>query len=185
MSRTRHRNREDRAQAFDALVSHYEAPLLRYAARIVGNEYAAQDIVQNTFIRLFTSWKEALSVSPQLSSWLYRVAHNQAVDHIRREARRRMLHRRHGEETPTAAPPDRGRAFAVSEAAARADAALGVLSLRERQLVVLKVYEELSYKAISEITGLSMGNVGYILHHAMKKLAAALGGRKAAREGAA
>jgi RNA polymerase sigma factor (sigma-70 family) len=141
--------------------------------------------VQNTFIKMFTSWTDTLAISPQLSSWLYRVAHNEAVDYVRREARRRLLHHRHGEETPTVVPPDRGRAFAISEAAARADAALRTLSLRERQLVVLKVYEELSYKAISAITGLSVGNVGYILHHAMKKLAAALGGSAAAREGEA
>ena len=48
------------------------------------------------------------------------------------------------------------------------------MSERERQLVILKVYEEKSYNEISEITGLTSSNVGYILHHAMKTLAAIL-----------
>lgn len=46
-----------------------------------------------------------------------------------------------------------------------------ILNHREQQLVILKVYEEKSYREISGITGLTVGNVGYILHHAMKKLA--------------
>jgi len=51
---------------------------------------------------------------------------------------------------------------------------LRTLSAREQQLVILKVYEEKTYKEISEITGLSAGNVGYILHHAMKKMSQVL-----------
>lgn len=182
MSKTGHKDRAHKQAAFEALVSAYEAPLLRYASRIVYDQDAAQDIVQNTLIKLFTSWNEPLEPSPQLSSWLYRVAHNQAVDYLRKEARRRLLHRRHGDESPTFMPPNRGREFAVGDAAARAVAALRKLSLRERQLVILKVYEEQSYKAISEITGLSIGNVGYILHHAMKKLAAEVGQRKSGNQ---
>jgi RNA polymerase sigma-70 factor (ECF subfamily) len=55
--------------------------------------------------------------------------------------------------------------------ALRARSALRSLSPREQQLVILKVYEEKSYREISEITGLTSGNVGYILHHAMRKMA--------------
>ena len=56
--------------------------------------------------------------------------------------------------------------------------ALSRLSVRERQLVVLKVYEEKSYKEIAEITGLTVGNVGFILHTAIKKLAAMLAAKE-------
>jgi len=170
----RRRDRARRLAAFDTVVSTYEGALLRYAARVLGNPNAAEDVVQNTFIRLFRKWNDAFEPSPQLSSWLYRVAHNCAVDHLRREARRRDLHHRQAGEQAEFAPPDRGTAFRIGEAAARAAAALQTLSLRERQLVVLKVYEEKSYREIGDITGLTVSNVGYILHHAMKKLAAAL-----------
>jgi len=170
----RGRERARRLAAFDSVVSTYEGSLLRYAARVLGNPNAAADVVQNTFIRLFRKWNDALEPSPQLSSWLYRVAHNCAVDHLRREARRRDLHHRQADEQPDYVPPDRGPGFRISEAAARAAAALQTLSLRERQLVVLKVYEEKTYREISDITGLTVSNVGYILHHAMKKLAAEL-----------
>ena len=160
--------------AFDTVVSTYEGPLLRYVSRIVLDWDAAQDVVQNTFLRLFKRWKEELSPSPQLSSWLYRVAHNCAVDYLRRETRKTNLHQEHARETPAYMPPDRGEGFRIGEAAESAAEALASLPLRERQLVVLKIYEEKSYKEISEITGLTVSNVGYILHYAMKKMAAIL-----------
>jgi len=172
-------NRTERLAAFEGAVSEYEAGLLRYATRILRNPDAAQDAVQEAFLRLFRSWKQSLDPSPQLSSWLYRVTHNCAVDYVRKESRRRLLHLKQARERQDFVPPDRGEAFRVSEAAYRASRVLTALSLREQQLVILKVYEEKSYKEISAITGLTVSNVGYILHHAMKKMAAQLKEAKA------
>ena len=174
MSSADKQGKAERLAAFDRIVSEQEGALLRYAARILRDYDAAQDVVQDTFIKLYKSWTGKMESSPALSSWLYRVAHNRAVDYLRKDSRRRQLHQRQAKERPTFVPPNRGKAFQLSEAAERAAAALEILSLRERQLVILKVYEEKSYKEISEITDLSVGNVGYILHHAMKKLAAEL-----------
>ena len=172
-------SKADKLAAFDRLVAEYEAPLLRYAERILRDADAAQDVVQNTFMSLFRNWREEWTPSPALSSWLYRVAHNAAVDHLRRETRRKVLHERQAEEAPQEMPPNRGAAFRISEGAEAAARALGTLALREQQLVILKVYEDLSYREISDITGLTGSNVGYILHHAMRKLAAALRGSPA------
>jgi RNA polymerase sigma factor (sigma-70 family) len=174
MSRTGKDHKAARKRAFELIVGTYEGPLLRYATRILQRHEAAQDVVQDTFIRLFEHWKDELAPCPQISSWLYRVAHNRSVDYLRKESRRQQLHQKHAEEADLSIPPDRGKGFRLSAEAARAAAALGILSIRERQLVVLKVYEEKSYKEISEITGLTVSNVGYILHHAMKKMARAL-----------
>jgi RNA polymerase sigma-70 factor (ECF subfamily) len=170
-------------EAFEAIVSEYETMLLRYVARIVRCHEAAQDVVQETFIRLFKSWTDELKPCPQVSSWLYRVAHNCAVDFLRKESRRRLLHMRHAEERPHFSRPNRGKAFEISEEGERAAAALQVLNLREQQLVLLKVYEEKSYREISDITGLTVSNVGYVLHHAMKKLARELKKATPADEG--
>ncbi|MDE0839051.1 MAG: sigma-70 family RNA polymerase sigma factor [Kiritimatiellae bacterium] len=164
----------EKRKAFETLVREYEKPLLRYAVRLLRDQDAAQDVVQNTFLRFLSGWKEAWLPSPQLSSWLYRVAHNCAVDYIRKESRRRALHEKQSKEIPVAVDPDRGEAFRVSDEAAQAADALGTLSARDQQLVILKIYEEKSYKEISAIAGLTVTNVGYILHHAMKKLAVEL-----------
>jgi len=165
-------NRKERqaelATAFERIVSHYETRLIGYVTRVTGSSDVAQDVVQDTFIRLFRHWKGDLAPSPLLSGWLYRVAHNCAVDSIRKYSRRADVETRHAAEQPESVPPE---VAGEGAHALRAKAALLALSPRERQLVILKVYEEKSYKEISEITGLTSGNVGYILHHAMKKMA--------------
>jgi RNA polymerase sigma-70 factor (ECF subfamily) len=160
-----------RREAFERVVNEYESALLRYGTRLLRNPDAAQDVVQEAFIRLFRKWKDELAPSPQVSSWLYRVVHNCAVDYLRKVTRRQALHQRHAKEQPHMVAPDRGTGFRISEAAARAAAALDILKERERQLVILKVYEEKSYREIADISDLTVSNVGYILHHAMKKLA--------------
>ena len=164
----------EKLAAFERVVSEYESILLRYVSRIVSRHDAAQDIVQDTFIKLLEKWKDHMVSSPELSSWLYRVAHNGAVDHLRKESRRHLLHDRQARECEDFVPPNRGEGFRINEAAEKADAALRKLSLKEQQLVILKIYEEKSYKEISDITGLTVSNVGYILHFALKKLASEL-----------
>ncbi len=171
MSKSRRDSQEQKKRAFEAVVARYEAPLLRYAVRLMFDHDTAQDVVQDTFIKLLRHWKGEMEPSAHMSNWLYRVAHNRAVDYLRRESRRSLLHRRQAAEKLDYTPPDRGEGFRVSAAAEEAAEALLILNHREQQLVILKVYEEKSYREISEITGLTVGNVGYILHHAMKKLA--------------
>lgn len=162
-----------RAQAFEAVVSEYEGPLLRYAARVVCSIHAAQDIVQTAFLRLHENWKDELEPSPRLSSWLYRVTHNCAVDYIRKESRRNELHKAQAEEQPgTESFSFGGYTDAVLKT-------LETLDMREKQLVLLKVFEDKSYREIGEITGLTATNVGFILHNAMKKMAAQLKKEKA------
>ncbi|HAS83279.1 MAG TPA: hypothetical protein DCS43_11560 [Verrucomicrobia bacterium] len=168
-------SRERKAEcisAFDLIVSCYQTLLIRYAVRITGCNDVAQDVVQDAFIRMFRKWEGVFEPSTELQSWLYRVTHNCAVDAVRHRARRAEIETQHAAEQPESIDPV--IATGGSEAALRAAAALDTLTARDRQLVVLKVYEEKSYKEISDITGLSIGNVGYILHHAMRKMAHAI-----------
>lgn len=170
--------RRERLTAFEDLVERYETPLLRYAARLANNATYAEDIVQNAFVKLARNWKGDYQDTPELSAWLYRTVHNEAVDLIRSEERRRRLHREHGAEvlaqTEDAPPGDAGEPSEEALAAARA---LDTLSPRERQVVVLKIYEEKTYKEIAAIMGISVDNVGVTLNGAMKKLLAALEGK--------
>ena len=136
----------------EAILVAYEAALLRYATRITRNPFAAQDVVQTAFLRLCSHWSGDWQPSDRLKNWLYRVTHNEAVNHIRREARRRDLHEaaaREFEITPADDP----------------------MAERREQVLVLRLQEGCSYAQIADITGRSQGNVGNILHHAVARLA--------------
>jgi len=157
-------------QDLDAVITHYEAPLLRYAGRLLNDPSAAQDVVQAVFLKLCKHWKNGARPSAQLKGWLYRVTHNQAVDHIRRESRIRVLHERHAEEragdVDEAGHPQLDR----SEALQLALRFLPKLPEAERQVLLLRLQQGLSYKEIAEVTRRSEGNVGCLLHHAAHHL---------------
>lgn len=155
---------DDAARNMDAIVTAHEAELLRYATGILNDLHAAQDVVQNTFIKLFRKWRPGQRPTEALRPWLYRVAHNEAVDYLRREQRLKFLHLRQArEKTEKDDPPDGGQLEAVLAAARTLDPA-------EQQVLLLRLQEGLSYHDIGRITGRTEGNVGCILHHAVKKL---------------
>ena len=162
---------EKKKAEFEAVVREHESGLLRYAARVLNDEDAAQDVVQDAFLKLHRNWSAVRKPGSSLSSWLYRVTHNLAVDHIRKKSRLQKLHWRQSREREALSTPKWRQNSGESAAAEKARLALDALDMRERQVTLLKVYEEKTYREISEITGLSPGNVGYILHHAMKKMA--------------
>lgn len=161
----------------ETIVAEYEGPLLRYAMRLVNSRASAEDVVQNVFIKLFRRWREGDREPESLKSWLYRVTHNEAVDHIRRESRLRLLHeRREDEERRSSAGAAAGSDRAMDNEE-RKQLVLGLLAKlhpREQQVILLRLQEGLSYQEISRVTGRTEGNVGNILHHAVRKLSQAL-----------
>ncbi len=163
----------NRAAQMEALMAEYETGLLRYAARLLNNSASAQDVVQNVFVKLFRHWKKGTHPSPQIKSWLYRVTHNEAIDHMRRESRLRLLHKKHAEERAIHCP-DGAHCPQLDERRAVVLGLLGRLHPREQQVVLLRLEEGLSYREISRVTGRSEGNVGNVLHHAVRKLSSAL-----------
>ena len=159
----------------EAIVAEFETPLLRYAARILNNATTAQDVVQNTFIKLHRAWKPGMHASAGLQSWLYRVAHNEAVDLIRRESRLRVLHEKQAAEpAPISCPDGHNCPMTLAEKHATVLTHLHTLHPREQQVLLLRLEEGLSYREISRVTGRSEGNVGNLLHHAVRNLSTTL-----------
>jgi len=161
------RLRADPSSALPVIVTQYQRPLLRHARAVLMDASAAEDVVQESFLRLLSSHEEVQN----LGGWLHRVTHNLALDYVRREGRRRRL-------LADAVPTFEFRAIDSAaaeaehhEAVQRVEAQLEHLSANERAVLFLKIKDGRSYKEISAITGLSVSNVGYLIHHALRKLA--------------
>lgn len=155
------------AARLEAVVAEHQSGLLQYAARFLNREDVAQDVVQEVFIRFCRMWTPAVCPPEQLRFWLYRLTHNAAVDYIRKESRMRKLHQDHADLDLAA---DKG---AVAETERRQKLVLAhvyKLDPAERQVLILRLQDGFSYKEISEITKRSEGNVGCLLHHAVKNL---------------
>ena len=163
----------DRRALMEAIVAEYETPLLRYAGRMLRDASTAEDIVQEVFVKLFRRMETGDQPAEKTRAWLYRVTHNEVVDYIRRESRLRDLHDRTGKETAFSTD-------ALDSGAAQVERYeqvlehLKKLDERERQVLLLRLEQGLSYQDISAVTGRTLGNVGNILHHAVRKLTASL-----------
>ena len=144
-----------------------ESPLLRYAYGLLGQRETAQDIVQEAFLKLHAHWDDV--VNPR--AWLFRSIRNLALNHLRdhrRETSTDLIN-----ELPSDAP-DPDQSLGRLEALGTLQLLLSELDPADRTLISLKYHENLKYDQISQRTGLSIGNVGYKLHHALKNLADSL-----------
>jgi RNA polymerase sigma factor (sigma-70 family) len=171
---TRARREAEATRQMEELVAAHESALLRYALGILHDSHAAQDAVQNAFIKLFRQWQPGLRPSASVRNWLYAVTHNEAVDYLRRETRLHLLHQRQAAEptlAPAPAPAHPGNPG--NPGAERVEWVLRHLrrlSLGEQQVVLLRLQEGLAYEDIGRVTGRTVGNVGCLLHNAVKKL---------------
>ena len=106
--------------------------------------------------------------------WIYRTVHNLALNERRSSDKVVSLHPAGPEEAPTIEISDPqplpDEEIARCEGIGLVRLSLGTLDERSRELIRLKFHEELSYKEISARTGLKIGHVGYLLHHAIKAI---------------
>lgn len=152
-----------------------QAPLTRYAARLLGDADAARDVVQDVFLRLMRQDRAALA--GHTVEWLFTVCRHRALDILRKEGRMKRFEEGEMERMPGAeARP--GRAAEAAETQASVLALIGQLTPQQQEVVRLKFQNGFSYKEISRITDLSVNNVGFIIHTAVARLRTALAAQR-------
>ncbi len=158
----------DRLDWMRSVMDRYEVSLIRYAAHLTGNIETARDIVQDTFLRLCDE-KKPESLNSHLPQWLFTVCRNRAFDIRRKESRMTSLTETDLSDHPSAEPSPADQAE-TRDAAGRVLDLLRSLPKHQQEVVRLKFQAGLSYKEIAEITDLSVTNVGFLLHTAIKTL---------------
>lgn len=158
---------EAQVPCLEAAVERYQPALLRYATRLLNNESFAQDVVQEAFIRLHARWDDVMNSEVPLKAWLFRTTHNAAVDLIRKESRRRLLHQRRAEQADLFSGSDGSH---LGDQHAQVLRHLNVLKPKEREVLILRLQEGMSYQEIAEVIQRSEGYVGTLIHSATKKL---------------
>jgi RNA polymerase sigma factor (sigma-70 family) len=154
-------------QQMDALLRRFERPLLQYATRILGDSDRARDVVQETFVKLQNEKRQQLDDAP--AKWLFTVCRNGALNICRKEKRMTYLDQEllEGRESEQPAPFE---SLEQKEASGFLLKILGTLPPRQQEVLQLKFQNDLSYHEISEITQLSVSNVGVMIHNALKTL---------------
>lgn len=148
-----------------AALDDHERRLLDYAKRFTGDLDAARDVVQETFVRLWSA--KADDLDGRLAPWLYTVCRRLAVDHQRRE-RAMRAREQVAIPTPPAEPPDGGAEredeFTLMRRLSR------LLPDKQQEALRLRFQGGLSYQDIAAVMDESVGHVGWLLHQGLKSL---------------
>lgn len=151
----------------------FEGPLTGYAAGLLGGDWdRARDVVQDTFIKLHRQDPEM--IRGKLKSWLYTVCRNRSIDVLRKE-NPMMTSAGEAFENLNDGEPDPSRAMERKERFEEVLRFLDRLPENQREVIRLKFQGDLSYKEISEVTGLSVSNVGFLIHTGIKRLRSMMG----------
>ena len=149
-----------------AVLEEYERPLTRYAAHILRDVERAREVVQDTFLKLCRQNKSRLH--DHLAQWLYSVCRNRALDVLRKE--KRMTALGEAQFNLPAHGPGISSIMEMEEQVSGVMNILHALPANQQEVIRLKFQGELSYNEISQITKLSVSNVGFLIHTGLKTI---------------
>ncbi|MGH7214063.1 MAG: RNA polymerase sigma factor [Tepidisphaeraceae bacterium] len=155
-------------------VARFEKRLTLYATHLLGDVERARDVVQDTFLKLCA--QDPVAVEPRLAEWLFTVCRNACMDVRRRERQLSFLSDSKFDVNPSPGL-DPADAVARKDAARLIADALQHLTENQQEVIRLKFQHNLSYQEISNVTTLSVTNVGYLIHTGLKIVRQRLGAR--------
>lgn len=163
-------------EAFDILVSRYKDPLTNYIYRFVGDIKECEDLLQETFLRVYRNRHSYRRIA-RFSTWLYTISGNLARSEYRKRKRRRISSlqsiNKNDEEYEMEVPdetfsPDKDAESTIQDFYIQE--ALAQIPEEFREVVVLRDVQQLSYEEIADITGLPMGTVKSRINRGRTKL---------------
>lgn len=152
--------KEGNTEAFGLLVKRYEQKILRYARRFLFGHEDGQDLVQEVFLKAYANI-QSFDGEHKFSSWLYRIAHNEFINALRKKRRMPILYFDFDTVFPHLLASERADTQAnEKEVKAMLDAHLQELDPKYREPLILYYFEEMNYKEIAEILHIPPATVG-------------------------
>jgi len=145
-------------EVYTELVKRYEARLLRYAHSFVHDDHAAQDVVQNAFIKAFINLK-GFNTKKKFSSWIYRIVHNESLNELKKNKKEFSLDNMHESSLPINEESlEDDFDFQLSHE--KITSCIDKLPIAYRSPIILHFIEDRSYEEISDILRMPIGTVG-------------------------
>jgi RNA polymerase sigma factor (sigma-70 family) len=158
---------ETRESFVTKAMADYESALIGYAATILHDTDRARDVVQDTFIRLCQ--QDPDKVRDSLKSWLFTVCRNRSLDLLRKDKHIEPIEDiRWKRVAGPGLQPDEQAEF--DEKLSSVMKLMERLSDNQRECILLKFQQGLSYQEIEKVTGLTQGNIGFLIHTGLKRL---------------
>ncbi|MGE0713794.1 MAG: RNA polymerase sigma factor [Planctomycetota bacterium] len=166
--------KEGSAPAFAALFERYHRRVYAFALRLTGDVHLAEDVAQRAFLNLYKKPPPGTGRA-QFKSLVFTVARNEAINELKKRGRRREGTLEGAPEESDGAPTPEARTE-VREEAARLQEALSSLPEEEREVVLLRQVEGLTFREVCEVTGLTRDAVRWRLARGLERLREALAG---------
>jgi len=162
--------------AFERLMEDFQRPILAFVYRMIGDADEAQDLTQEVFVRAYRAIQKPRFQLKRasLSTWLFQVARNAAIDHLRKRTRKPFLsiERFPGQrDTQASHAPQPDDQMATSELQSQIEKALMQLPQDQRTALALSVYHQQTHEQIAAVLKCSTKSVESRIYRARKKLA--------------
>jgi RNA polymerase sigma-70 factor (ECF subfamily) len=155
---------------FNEMGRRYHSRIYWVARRMVKSHEDADDIAQEVFVRAYTALENFRGES-NIYTWLYRIAVNLSINHIRKQKVRKLMDIT--DYLPfLAKDAEQDKGMMHDENISLIEQAIETLPEKQRAVFIMRYYDELPYEQISAILGTSVGGLKANFHHAVKKVAA-------------
>ncbi len=159
--------REYDAAALAEIYDRYAEPIYRYLYRILGNAAESEDLTSEVFLKLLQTLGTRRAPRKQLAGWLYRVAHNAAMDFLRKQGKRGTMPLEEAVASDSEPPSSK---VEEQEASEKLRSSLQHLTVEQQQVILLRFGEELKLAEIAQLMGKSLGAVKIQQHRAIRRL---------------
>lgn len=154
-------------EKYAEIINRYEAKLTRYVVYLIHNSTIAQDVVQETFIKAYQNLR-GFNPKYKFSSWIYRIAHNEAMNAVKKN--RRLIDKALDDLPEISYNPDFEQIVDTSLLKGRIQECLSELEPKYREVIQLIFFENMKYDEVSDILHIPTSTVGVWLLRAKKKL---------------
>jgi RNA polymerase sigma-70 factor, ECF subfamily len=155
-------------EGFQLLIKHYQKPLYYHLRNILYDHEDTNDVLQNTYIKIFKNIQNFKGES-KLYSWLYRIASNESFTFLEQKRKKQMLSNEDLQQK-SIENLQTDVYFNGYEITQKLHNAIAVLPQKQQMVFKLRYFEELKYEQISEILDTSIGALKANYHHAVKKI---------------
>lgn len=161
-------------EAYKELFARYQKKLFTYIYHLVGNKEETEDILQNVFSKTYKNI-EHFDLDRKFSSWIYRIAHNEAVNYLKRKSKRYTISwedvSTNRDKLDTATIEERPEEkMEHQEIVKEIDLAIQKIPLKYQEILKMRYFQEYSYEEIGKILGKPLNTVGTLINRAKKKL---------------
>ena len=165
-----HLVQNDNIELFGVLIERYEVKIKRYARKFLSDKEDINDVVQEIFIKVYKNI-ESFDIKRKFSSWLYRIAHNELINALKKKKRKTLPLLNLDVFLPYYYKnEDLGEKIDKKRMQEIIDKCLGDLEFKYQEPIVLYYFEELSYKEISDVMEIPVSTVGIRIKRAKEKI---------------